>query len=413
MSRRDFGSILRTFREVFPHVSIWMGSPGDIILLGSSDPIHLDFTKLSRDISAGEVADDLARVGVRDVYAFMQGYLGGQKTLEGLTTTAGPIITDDNLLLEFSMPRNLYAPREELITLPHLLPVREPVLTAIDVSGLPPDSTARVKETLSAYQAARGMGLEGIYMTFGQDHSSAVPVLEMALERAPTDPLLGHFIAASRNEMGIKLLQGGQDRQALAEFARAAAVGDPPERALALNNIGLHHYGAGLMDSAGSYWERAASLDPDNPTIRYNLALVYDGQGQRDRAEAEYRAVIDLEPENSVALNNLAWILVQGEGRAAEAVEMSRRAVRKDPSPGNLDTHGVALYRTGQLTEAEAALRRAIEMDSQSMDTWFHLGEVLHKAGRTEEARAAMEKVVKGAADQGLVERARQRLVNL
>ncbi len=413
MSREDFGSVVKTFHEAWPHMSIWMGSPGDIVLLGSRVPLELDYRKLSSDLSIESVTADLQQVGVRDVFGFLQSYIGGDDAAAALTRGAGRTITDDNLLLEFSMPRYLYSSDVDMMILPVLAPLRQPYTNVVEVRGLEPDSARAVTDTMERYYRGRNKAIDGIYLAIGKEHGSAVTILEEALQLAPTDPLIGHYISSSRNEVGITLLQGGQETQALKEFRRSAEVGSASERALAYNNIGLHHYSAGIADSAAWYWKMAADLEPESPIIRYNLGLVYDGLGRRDLAAAEYRDVLKIEPDNEVVLNNLAWILAQNQAGAGEAVELARRAVELNPSSGNLDTFGFALGEVGKLSEAEAVLRRALAEGDGNAETAFHLGQVLARAGKQDEARVLFRKAADSDPSGDLGARARAALAGL
>jgi tetratricopeptide (TPR) repeat protein len=52
----------------------------------------------------------------------------------------------------------------------------------------------------------------------------------------------------------------------------------------------------------------------------------------------------------------------------------------------------VALLQQDRLTEAEAALRRAIEMDDDLGPAYYHLSSALDRMGRPAEAAAALQK---------------------
>jgi tetratricopeptide (TPR) repeat protein len=78
-------------------------------------------------------------------------------------------------------------------------------------------------------------------------------------------------------------------------------------------------------------------------------------------------------------------------GQAAAA---SQTAVALAPSAANYLTQGIALQRGGKLAEAEAALRKATELDSSLAGAWYALGMVLNEAGKPDEAAAALETAV-------------------
>jgi hypothetical protein len=65
------------------------------------------------------------------------------------------MITDDNLLLEFSMPRNIYQPSEPMMSILLFQPVREPYATVVRLAGVPADSAARVQSRFEQYRRYR------------------------------------------------------------------------------------------------------------------------------------------------------------------------------------------------------------------------------------------------------------------
>jgi spermidine synthase len=393
MSRADFGSILKTFHEAFPHVAVWMGVPGDIILIGSRQPISLDWNRLNERMGTPDVAADLDVVGVDNTAAFLASYLGGERTLQQLGAAAGPVVTDDNLLLEFSMPHNLYDPHVAMMDHSLLIPSREPLTTTL--SGGPADSLALLSARVLE---GRGRTLEGVLQWQSGRTAETVVLMERALAALPEDPVAISHLSQARNEIAIKLLEGGQTTQAISEFRRAARLGSRSERALALNNIGLQYFSDGEPDSARAYWQAAVDLEPDSPIIQYNLALVLDQLGRSDDAAGHYRHVVSLEPDNASALNNLAWILAQRPETAGEAVGFAERAVAADPSDSNRDTLAWSLHRSGRSAEAEKLLRAILDTSPDLQEARFHLASVLRDTGRAAEARPLFEEVVRRAA---------------
>lgn len=53
--------------------------------------------------------------------------------------------------------------------------------------------------------------------------------------------------------------------------------------------------------------------------------------------------------------------------------------------------HGIALYRSGNYSEAESALRKAIEADKRDGPAWRFLGAALVKLGKEDEALKAFQ----------------------
>jgi tetratricopeptide (TPR) repeat protein len=109
--------------------------------------------------------------------------------------------------------------------------------------------------------------------------------------------------------------------------------------------------------------ERAVSLDPKNALGHYVLGRVhlsYDWDWAA--AEREFRYAATLAPGNADALHGEA-LLSMTFGRWDEALTRVKAALALDPLDSKtLFTLGEIQFRRGHLAEAEAALRRALEI---------------------------------------------------
>jgi len=65
-----------------------------------------------------------------------------------------------------------------------------------------------------------------------------------------------------------------------------AAVAQDPENPGVLDTLGYVQFRNGRLQDARVNLERAASLLPENPTVKYHLALAYKAAGEKDRAVA-------------------------------------------------------------------------------------------------------------------------------
>ncbi|HVY71069.1 MAG TPA: hypothetical protein VHH73_14150, partial [Verrucomicrobiae bacterium] len=64
-NNRAFATMVATFASVFPHVSIWYGGPGDLVLVGSVAPVKIDLAAVQRRFNEPGVHEDLARVNIK------------------------------------------------------------------------------------------------------------------------------------------------------------------------------------------------------------------------------------------------------------------------------------------------------------------------------------------------------------
>ena len=145
---------------------------------------------------------------------------------------------------------------------------------------------------------------------------------------------------------------------------------------------------AGDRDGAYAVLTAAVEQRPESIAIRYSRALVAAESRRVADAERDLRVVLDAQPDNAAALNALGYTLTDLTDRHDEAEALIRRAYELQPNePSIVDSMGWVAYRQGRLDEAVRFLARAWEMD-RNPEIAAHLGEVLWRTERREEALA-------------------------
>ncbi|WP_028536083.1 tetratricopeptide repeat protein [Paludibacterium yongneupense] len=136
---------------------------------------------------------------------------------------------------------------------------------------------------------------------------------------------------------------------------------------------------------------------PQAPELLYARALVSDLRLNVGDAERDLRAVIKQKPDDAEALNALGYTLANRTTRYAEAHVLLDRALKLDPqNPVILDSMGWVLFKEGRSDSALGFLQRAYKAMPDA-EIAAHLGEVLLKLGRQQEARALLEQAAKTA----------------
>jgi class 3 adenylate cyclase/TolB-like protein/tetratricopeptide (TPR) repeat protein len=106
--------------------------------------------------------------------------------------------------------------------------------------------------------------------------------------------------------------------------------------------------------------EKMVALDPMDPSAQVIAGLSYFKRGERARGEAAWERALALGPNDPSVLRNVGVNMAYGMGteRAAEAVEMIKRARRLNPlAPAwTIEGLGYASYFAGQYEQAIAAL---------------------------------------------------------
>jgi len=112
--------------------------------------------------------------------------------------------------------------------------------------------------------------------------------------------------------------------------------------------------------------------DPDNVSLHQNLAMVYHQMGKYGEAIKAYEKALTLDENQPVVLNNLAWLLVTAPDRhlrdEKQALVLARKAVRMNRSPVFLDTLAEAYYANGFPEEALKAIDEAITLAQEGIE---------------------------------------------
>ena len=105
-------SVIKTFSSVFPNVSLWLAGPGDLVLIGTVDPMPLDVNRIKARMDHPNVRSDLNRIGFRDWWqivrlAVAEGFLLKDSVHDGR------LHTDDHPFLEYELPKTLHVDTTE------------------------------------------------------------------------------------------------------------------------------------------------------------------------------------------------------------------------------------------------------------------------------------------------------------
>ncbi len=110
--------------------------------------------------------------------------------------------------------------------------------------------------------------------------------------------------------------------------------------------------------------------DPRNIELYLNLAMIYQQMGKGRETMDVYERIIGLDPNRAVALNNLAWLLATTPDEKLRdpnrAIDLARRAVALERSPGFLDTLAEAYFAGGRVEEAIRTIEEAIAVAKEN-----------------------------------------------
>jgi predicted membrane-bound spermidine synthase len=124
----DTRSLVRTFLDSFPYVSLWTTELHEALMIGSFEPILLDARRITQRFDEPEVAAALGEVGVASPAALLATWVTGREGMERFASDAQPV-TDDRPRIECSA---WVRPDELTRVLPELLALASepPIISA-------------------------------------------------------------------------------------------------------------------------------------------------------------------------------------------------------------------------------------------------------------------------------------------
>jgi tetratricopeptide (TPR) repeat protein/predicted Ser/Thr protein kinase len=160
--------------------------------------------------------------------------------------------------------------------------------------------------------------------------------------------------------------------------------------------MGFHAlYVEGDPNKAADHYRGFLALHPDSAAAHNNLGRIYMQQRRFKEAIAELEETIRLDPDLFLAYFSLNSIYLYETGQPDAAIQLCERQIQRSAqSPRAYGQLGVAHVAKGELRQAEAALRKALELDSRFTFDWYRLGHVLRLQGRFDEARQAYLRVL-------------------
>ena len=168
--------------------------------------------------------------------------------------------------------------------------------------------------------------------------------------------------------------------------------------------------GAAKYNEALNVFDAAVLRHPESINLLYARAMVQERLGKLDALEKDLRKIIKLQPDNAAALNALGYTLADRTDRHKEALELIEKAYALDnEDPAIMDSMGWIQYRLGNLEGALKYLKLAYEKFPDH-EVAAHLGEVLWKMGRRDEAVTLWDNALEKKPESEILRTTRERL---
>ncbi len=170
----------------------------------------------------------------------------------------------------------------------------------------------------------------------------------------------------------------------------------PASAATAMNHyiVATFHRSAGRFEEAAQALEKAAELDPDNPTLHTQLMQTYFRMQALDEAAQAGETAVSLRPDNPGLWAVLGAVHLE-RGDYTRAAEAFREVIRLDPdSPAGYQALIMAEESTNDLVATLRTYDKLIEMNPNSANLHFQRGLNLSRINDYEATRRSMERTL-------------------
>jgi predicted Zn-dependent protease len=142
--------------------------------------------------------------------------------------------------------------------------------------------------------------------------------------------------------------------------------------------------------------EPALSLQSVQVQLLFNRATAFEELKQYDKAADQIKQLFSIEPENAEALNFLGYLYAEQGIHLDEAKKLILQALKKEPDNGYyLDSLAWVHYQKAEYAKALAVQRKAVGLIPNDPIMREHLGDILWKNGKLNEARATWKEAIK------------------
>jgi tetratricopeptide (TPR) repeat protein len=164
-----------------------------------------------------------------------------------------------------------------------------------------------------------------------------------------------------------------------------------------LRSLGDINGGSGvqteMVAKAIAEYSEVHRLDPTDQEASLWLARLYRLHNEPERAEQVLRGMLKEDPDNDAAVEQLTQLLLD-ENKSEEAIKLLEGMIARTPTPTTYDLLGDAYTQIHDYPKAEAAYRKAVDLDPSELSHLRGLGQTLLSEEKYPEALIVYKKLV-------------------
>ncbi|MCJ7446508.1 MAG: hypothetical protein MUO72_02325 [Bacteroidales bacterium] len=221
-----------------------------------------------------------------------------------------------------------------------------------------------------------------------RDYAGAKQYYEIALQ-------IDSGFTAAKTALGsinIESFEPERGRELLNQAVKSVDKLTDRER---LNILAIHAlYVDNAIPKSIEYFKRLSELYPDDPVYHNNLGVIYERSEKFEESLKEYKTTVKINPHIVVAYGGILWIYLEKQGKADSVFVWADKLISDNPQ----NAWGYFYLGSGYMcidsvVKAEAAFRRAREIDPYFILNLFNLAHTYRLQGHYSEAIRILEKI--------------------
>ncbi|HTZ48621.1 MAG TPA: tetratricopeptide repeat protein [Verrucomicrobiae bacterium] len=148
-----------------------------------------------------------------------------------------------------------------------------------------------------------------------------------------------------------------------------------------------------MVSKAIAEYAQVHRLDPSDQEASLWLARLYRLHNEPDKAEQVLRKMLDDDPGNEAAAEQLTQLLLD-ENKADDAIKLLEAMTANSSSATLFDLLGDAYTQNHDYAKAEAAYRKAVDLDPSELNHLRGLGQTLLTEEKYQDALAVYQKLI-------------------
>jgi len=214
LPKEQFGTFIASFQHAFPNSTLWMADvpvpTGLVGIVGSTEPLHIDYQRLSSRFAHKALATVMANVFLEDEFSILSSFLLGSSDLQRLSAGA-PLNTDDRPLVEYLTPRDCtnqkYFAAQNLAAIASRLGSAARVADRVDHLCPEEMSDCESAVRLRARLAARSLMIFGLVMSNQNRVAEAIDYFQKARSACPDSREVEQFTQVYLQQLNNSLRQ--------------------------------------------------------------------------------------------------------------------------------------------------------------------------------------------------------------